>query len=203
MKGMTQKQKELLHFIREFIATHDYSPSLDEIKVHFGYRSLATVHQHLTSLKKKGLITARKNCARSLNLIEKASELAQIPIVGTLVSSHPIEFFPSIEHTYSIPKSQVPTPHQSYILQVRGDSLIHEHIQNLDLLLIEASSSLKSKEIGLFTLSSGSTLLRRYFPEDSFIRLEPLCFTSYTPTEIFRPHEIKIQGKLISLIRNY
>ncbi|MDN3505075.1 MAG: transcriptional repressor LexA [Rhabdochlamydiaceae bacterium] len=201
MKGTTEKQKALLDFIKEFIETKHYSPSLGEIKNHFGFKSLSTVHQHLSSLKKKGLITSEKNYARSINITSIPSEIIHIPLVGQFASSHPLDFFSTIDKAYPFHKDEIENPDHTYLLQVRGDALLHEQIKNQDLLLIENCTQLQRKEVGLFALSSGATLLKRYYPEEQFIKLEGITSTSYAPAEIVRPHEIQILGKLIKLSR--
>ena len=203
MKGTTEKQKALLDFIKEFIESKHFSPSLGEIKNHFGYQSLSTVHQHLSSLKKKGLITSQKNFARSINVTEEQTDIILIPLVGQFAANHPLDFYPSIETTYPFHKDEIENPAHTYILQVRGDSLIYEQIQNQDLLLIENVTQLEPKQVGLFSLNSGATLLKRYFPEEEFIKLESINSTSYAPAEVVRPHEIQILGKLIKLIRPF
>lgn len=203
MKGITKKQKDLLTFIREFIETHHYSPSLKEIQNHFGYRSIATVHQHIVALKNKGRLSFDRRSSRSLQLIIPPSDLIMVPIVGELAASHPIEFFTSIEEHVPIAKSALQRPDQSYFLRVRGDGYAHEHILSQDLLLIEATQTLSQGDIGLFILSSGATLLRRYFPQDEFVRLEPINLTSYSPHETFRIHEVSIKGRLLTTTRNY
>ena len=202
MKGVTEKQKALLSYISQFIKKHHYSPSLSEIQSYFGYKSLATVHQHLESLKKKGHLTSEKNSARSLSLTESPSETIDIPIVGQFASSHPIELYKVAHQFVTLAKSQVNERANTYFLQVRGDGMVHEQIQNLDLLLIEALPTLNHGDVGLFTHSSGATLLKRYYPEEEFARLEPLV-ASNLPTEAYRHHELKIHGRLITLVRNY
>lgn len=169
----------------------------------FGYSSLATVHQHISALKKKGLLVHEKNSARSMALPPSKREIVDIPIVGQFASSHPLEFFPSIDKSHPFAKEDVPEPEKSYFLRVRGHGLQDEQIEDQDLLLIEATTTLNPKEIGLFTIPGGYTLLKRYAPEREFIRLEPISITSAMNPEIFRPHELKIQGKLLSLIRSF
>ena len=201
MKGVTKKQRELLNFITEFIKNKHYSPSLSEIQHSFGYKSLSTVHQHIESLKKKGLLTNEKNFARSLTPTHTENPLIEVPIVGQFASSHPIELYTSPSDSLPLPKAT--TPPNAYILQVRGDGMIHEQIQNLDYLLIEATTQLLPGHVGLFSHSSGATLLKRYYPEEEFARLEPLHLTSYLSSEAYRHFELKIHGRLHTLMRHF
>lgn len=204
MKGLTSKQREILHFIQRFIEQHHYSPSYREIMQYFDFTSPGSVYKHIRTLKRKGVLTAEKNSHRSLLPIQstvpaKESIEIRLPLIGNLSIGYPLELFVQPQ-MIAIPASLVQTHENTYILQTQGDSLQDEWIQDGDLLLIEARQDIQPGEI-ILGLINQHTVLKRYYPEGQYIRLE----SQHPPVTSLtvRYEHIVIQGVLVGLMRMY
>ena len=205
MKGLTPKQKEILDFITLFIEEHHYSPTYREIIAHFSFTSPGSVYKHIRTLEKKGALTADKQAHRSIRpiteqkVIKESTDLL-IPLIGNLSIGYPLELF-SNPQTLSVPASLVHSPDNTYLLQVQGDSLHDEGIHHSDLLLIEARGNILAGELILGLINQHDSILRRYYPEGHYIRLESQ--NKHTPSYTIKSDHIMIQGVLVGLIRMY
>lgn len=205
MKGLTPKQREILQFIQHFIEQHHYSPSYREIMQHFAFTSPGSVYKHIRTLKRKGVLTTETHAHRSVMPIilpqttQDTVEL-KLPLIGHFSAGYPLELFVRTQ-TLAVPPSLVHAPENTYILQVQGDALQEEGIQDGDFLLIEARQDIQAGEIILGLINQQDSVLKRYYPEGQYIRLEsqhPLH-----PALTVRHEHILIQGVLVSLLRLY
>ena len=127
MSNLTKKQKQILDFITEFIQDNEYAPSYREIADSFGLSSTATVHEHVKSLQNQGLLN-NNSTARSLELIKHttASKAIFLPLAGLITAGEPIEAIEEHE-TIAVPSDFVRSEN-SYVLKVRGESMIEDGI---------------------------------------------------------------------------
>lgn len=204
MYSLTKKQREVLDFIQEFTNTKSISPTYREIQSHFNFSSISSVFQHIQALKKKGCIDLKKYTPRSIQPSESnpsfQASVVQIPFIGTLKVGFPLETFAKIDYI-SIPSSWVPNPENTYLLKAVGDALFEEQIASGDFLIIEARQEILPGEMALVLINSHDMLLKRYYPEDYFVRLEannPM----YRPI-IVRKENLVSQGVLIGIYRTY
>lgn len=205
MKGLTSKQHEILQFIQRFIDQHHYSPSYREIMEHFELTSPGSVYKHIRTLQRKGVLAADKHSHRSLMPIQSPkpaqdSSNIQLPLIGNLSVGYPLELFMHPQ-TLAVPLYLVLAPENTYILQVQGDALQDEWIQDGDLLLIEARQDIQPGEIILGLINQNDTVLKRYYPEGQYIRLESQH--AQIPSLTVRDEHISIQGVLVGLLRMY
>ncbi|MBI5273860.1 MAG: repressor LexA [Chlamydiales bacterium] len=207
MLGLTPNQKDVLHFIHEFIEKNHYSPSFREIQAHFSFSSIASVHKHIQSLAKKGIIELKKGRARSISLTKKEeeipSDIVELPIIGELIVGYPIELFSSIKAKISFPKKLIPSPGSSYALQVRGDRLIQEHVLNRDIVIVESKKDPSSGEVVLVSTKNGSSYLKRYFPDQEKTYLENIYPESADALEVFDEEDVSIQAVVLFILRDY
>lgn len=193
----------MLQYIQESIKKSDRAPSYREIAAHFGFSSLGSVYKHILVLQKKGYLFLQKHCARSMTLNETLKKNSYetshlIPYIGYVQAGFPLETFVKTD-TISLPLSFAPKPEDTYVLRVRGNGFIEDQIAAGDYLIIEASSFAKAGETVLALVNNHDILLKRYFGEDDFIRLEA-SNPSYRPI-IVRKENIQIQGVLIGVFR--
>jgi repressor LexA len=206
MKGLTPKQLEVLQFIQNFIQQHHYSPSYREIMQQFSFTSPGSVYKYVCTLKRKGMLTTETRAHRSLmptpSISTERKELTevQLPLIGNLSAGYPLELFVRSQ-TLGVPASLVHNADNTYILQVQGDSLQEEWIQDGDFLLIEARQEVQPGEIILGLINHHDTVLKRYYPEGQYIRLESQH--PHHPTLTLRSEHIVIQGVLVGLLRMY
>lgn len=205
MKGLTPKQLEILQFIQLFIDQHHYSPSYREIMTHCQLASPGSIYKHIRTLQKKGALSADKHSHRSIKPIQQVQPAkvftdTKIPLIGNLSIGYPLELFIHPQ-MISVPLSLLHAPDNTYLLQVQGDALQNERMQDGDLLLIEARQEIQPGEMILGLINQTDTVLKRYYPEGQYIRLESQ--EGSVRSLIVRSEHIVIQGALVGLLRMY
>ena len=198
---LTHRQKEILDFITDFIDCNGYSPSMEEIAEHFQFASLNAVFKHLEALSSRGYLHRDSNRARSIQLSAGATAGVQnLPLLGFVAAGRPIEAISSSE-TMPIPEFFLSRRHDCYVLQVKGDSMIEEHIQDGDYVVVESRTTAITGETIVALIDNENVTLKKYYPEGGRIRLQPANET-LTPI-VVDPHRVKIQGVVVSIMRKY
>jgi len=201
-----KRQRQILDFISQYIQRNGYSPTLQEIAHALGVSSLATVHEHLETMERKGVIKRKEGSVRSIEITDK--ELAQrsqtpasveLPILGFIAAGAPIEPYTDPNAVLGIPPTMVSPKRRAFVLQVKGDSMIEAGILDRDFVVIEQTEEAKDGEVVVALLDNGFATLKRYFKESTRIRLEP-ANSSMSP--IFTT-KVRIQGKCVGVIRRY
>lgn len=198
-----KRQGQILDFIRQHIQTNGSAPTLRQIADAIGVSSLATVHEHLTTLEGKGLIKRKTGKTRAIEIVGTAesfsSEGIDVPILGFIAAGAPIEPYTDPNATLSISPTFVSGKKRVFVLQVRGNSMIEEQIRDGDYVVVEQSEEAKNGEIVVALLDNGMATLKRFFQEATRIRLEP---ANAAMSPIFVKN-VRIQGKVVGLIRRY
>jgi len=175
MPTITKKQKAILDFIISFIQDNDYSPSYQEIADNFGLSSRATVHQHVQALQDKGYLTNEGSLIRGLTPVEEKVGLSQafeLPLAGLITAGQPIEAVEQRE-TIAIPAHLVLNPANSYVLQVKGESMIDEGILDGDLVIVDNNPSPRNGDVVVALLNNQYATLKKFYREANRIRLQP------------------------------
>lgn len=199
--SLTKKQAEILVFIREHIADRGYAPSYREIGEHFGLSSTATVHTHVQALVEKGEITVGdEGEARSIELVGLFQNEPAIilPLLGLITAGEPIEAVEERE-TMAIPATFVLDGANSYVLRVKGRSMIEDGILDGDFVVIERNPSPRNGEVVVALLDNAFVTLKRFYREQKRIRLQP---ANSTMDPIFVKDCI-IQGVVRAVIRQF
>jgi repressor LexA len=198
-----KKQRQILDFIKQFIQANGSAPTLKQIAGAIDVSSLATVHEHLQALEEKGLIKRKHGKNRSMELTEVDSNISSdgfdAPILGFIAAGAPIEPYTDPNATMSIPSAFVSGKKRTYVLQVRGQSMIEDHINDGDYVVIEQTESANDGEIVVALLDNGMATLKRFFKEATRIRLQP---ANSTMQPIFVKN-VRIQGRVVGLVRKY
>ena len=200
---LTKRQKEILDFLEGFLAENGYAPSFEEIARHFGYTSLATVHEHLENLKQKGYIRKSYNASRSLELVPAGLTAAavELPLLGTVAAGYPIEAVQDSE-TIAVPEDFLSRGGEHYVLRVRGDSMIDEQIRDGDYVIVNARKTASNGEMVVALGGGDSATVKKFYRETGGkIRLQPANVTM--PPMFYREHEVMVQGIVIGVIRRY
>lgn len=205
MKGLTETQKHILDFIKNFIEKHHHSPSYREIMEHFSFSSPGTVYKHIHTLQRKGALLAEKGCSRSLALPQHLNGTTiqsefKLPFIGHIVAGFPIELFIQPQ-MIEVPKFLVQHPDSTYLLRAQGDSLQDELIADGDLIIVEARQEAQAGETVIALLNQHDVIVSRYFPEGHYIRLESCHAQSKHLT--VRYDNLVIQGVITGVIRTY
>lgn len=201
--SITKKQSEVLAFIQQFMEEQGYAPSYREIAEGLGLASPSTVHAHVQALCEKGLICLGGDGeARSMELKEqvqaKASSLF-LPLVGIITAGEPIEALENNE-TMAVPSDFVLDTGNSYILRVKGRSMIEDGIFDGDYVVIERNPSPRNGEVVVALLDNAYATLKRFYREKDRIRLQP---ANSTMDPIIIRGDINIQGVVRAVIRKF
>jgi repressor LexA len=200
---LTKKQKEVLDFIESFIKDAGYTPSYREIAKGLGLSSASTVYQHIQALCEKGVInTGEDGCARSIELVETdaLSPLSiMLPLAGVITAGEPIEAVEQNE-AIAIPTDFVVDAENSYVLKVKGRSMIEDGIFDGDYVVIERNPSPKNGDVVVALLDNAFATLKRFYREANHIRLQP---ANSTMQPIIIKGDINIQGIVRAVIRRF
>ncbi len=199
---LTRRQKEILDYLTEYIGTQGYAPTIEEIGQHFGLSSLATVHKHLTNLQEKGLIKRAWNRSRALELVPAAVTVraVEVPLLGRVAAGAPIEAIEATE-TIFVPEDMLGRG-RTYVLQVKGDSMIEEQIRDGDYVIVEDRQTARDGEMVIALLGGDSATLKKYYRESGgVIRLQP---ANSAMKPIFVDEEdMRVRGVVIGVLRKY
>jgi len=200
---LTKRQKLVYDYIASFIKQKGYAPSIVEICEKFGLSSPATIHKHLTNLESKGLIRRQKNLSRAIELLEPSqapsSASREVPLLGLIAAGFPIETFPS-EETISVPEDMLGRG-RTYVLKVKGDSMIEDHIQDGDYVIVDEAETADNGDTVVALVDNDSATMKKFYRENGNVRLQP-ANSSMTPI-IVPADQVKIQGIVIGLLRKF
>jgi repressor LexA len=201
VQPLTKRQREILDYLNDFIERHGYAPSLEEIGRQFGLSSLATVHKHLTNLQEKGFIRRAWNRSRSVELIptRAGGRAVELPLLGYVAAGRPIEAIAGTE-TIAVPEDFAGKK-DTYVLRVRGDSMIEEQIRDGDYVIIEDRKIAENGETVVALLRGSDVTLKKFYRENGHVRLQP-ANPSMQPL-VVGADDVQVQGVVIGVMRRY
>ncbi|MDX1646085.1 MAG: transcriptional repressor LexA [Longimicrobiales bacterium] len=200
---LTKRQKEILDHIESFIDDRGYAPSFEEIADHFGYSSLATVHEHLSNLERKGYIRKSYNESRSIELVghETDTPVLELPLLGAVAAGLPIEAVQDQE-TLAVPPDMVSRRRDNYVLRVEGNSMIEEQIRDGDYIVVQAQESAEDGQMVVALVADEAATVKKLYREPgNRIRLQPA-----NPTMepiLADAADVRVQGVVVGVIRKY
>ena len=200
---LTKRQSELVNYLRQFIAERGYAPSFEEIGEHFGFQSLATTHEHLTNLERKGYIRRRYNESRGIEVIPPGglAGAIELPLLGTVAAGTPIE---SVMHgeTLAVPEAMLPRGGPNYALKVKGESMIDDHIQDGDFVVVNGRQTADNGEMVIALVNGDEATVKRFYREPGgWIRLQP-SNQAVQPLRV-KESDVLIHGVVVGIIRKY
>ena len=207
--AITKRQKQVLDFIAGFIEENGYSPSYEEIARGLELASLATVHKHIAALEAKHYLKRGFNQSRSLDMAPKyyqevrrhanRGEGLEIPLLGRIAAGAPVE---SLAGTDRLDLADFAGQENVYALEVRGDSMIEDHICSGDLVLVENTQQVRNGDIVVALVRGSETTLKRFYKEsETHARLQP-ANSNMEPIAVSLA-DLKIQGRVLAVLRKY
>ncbi|QCX32311.1 transcriptional repressor LexA [Caloramator sp. E03] len=196
---LSDKQQEILDFIKHEISIKGYPPSVREICSAVGLKSTSTVHGHLAKLEKKGYIRRDPTKPRAIEILDDRAynkEIISVPIVGSVAAGTPILAVENIEDTFPLPTTYFSNKNNLFMLQIKGDSMIGSGILDGDYIIIEQQSTAIDGDI-VVALVDDSATVKRFYKEKDYIRLQP----ENPALEPIIVKDCKILGKAIGLFR--
>src|SRR3989304_10455333 len=172
---LTKRQRQILDYLTSYSSEHGYAPSFEEIAAHFNYNSLATVHEHLTNLERKGYIKRSYNESRAIEILPSDAfhQSIELPLLGAVAAGTAIEHSTSGE-TVAVPDGFVRRGGAHYVLRVRGNSMIDAHITDGDLVVVNQRQTADNGEMVIAMLNGSAATVKRYYRErDGRVRLQP------------------------------
>lgn len=198
-----RRQRQIVDFIAQYIQKNGYSPTLQEIADAIGVSSLATVHEHLGALERKGVIKKYEGSVRGIELVDERytqdSSGVELPVMGMIAAGQPIQPYTDPNATFGVAPSMVSGNKRSYVLQVTGDSMVEEGILDGDYVVVEEQPEVQNGDIVVALLDNGLATLKRFFKEATRVRLEP-ANSAMAPIYATR---VRIQGRVVGVIRKY
>lgn len=201
MEPLTRKQKDILDYIRSFLAENGYSPSYREIALFFELSSTGTVAEYINILQEKGYLTKEAMEARAIQLtpsFDDGVELHSIQLMGVIDAGRPIEAIRTNE-TIDIPRDMM--GRRTFALKVRGESMIDDGILEGDYVIIEQTASPRNGDIVVALIDNSNATLKRFYAEKNNIRLQP-ANKSMKPM-LFKKDRVTIQGRVKGVIRKF
>jgi repressor LexA len=200
---LTKRQKQVLDFVRQFVSTHGYAPSLAEIASQLGLASPATVYEHMRGLEKKGYLQRGWNKKRSVKFSDsrpqEGSESIELPLLGVIAAGNPIEAVLDTE-TVSVPSAMV-SGGRCFALRVRGSSMINDHICDGDIVVVRTANSAQNGETVVALVEGSHATLKRFYRDGSNIRLQPA--NESMPPILLTGDQVAVQGVVLGLFRTF
>ena len=203
---LTERQKQILDFVCDFVSVRGVAPTHLEIRRRFGYRSYGTVHKHLKLLRQKGYLRGGWNQKRGLELTEKTLRSRRpapsaVPFHGRIAAGQPIEAVAGVDDL-AVPEHLLSGggAGRHYVLQVEGDSMVDDGICDGDLVVVAQREEAHPGEM-IVALVGDEATLKRYYPEGDTVRLQP-ANREMEPIHV-RADQLRIQGVVVGLMRRY
>jgi repressor LexA len=198
-----KRQRQIVDYIAQYMQKNGYSPTLKEIAESINVSSLATVHEHLQALQRKKIIKKHDGAVRGIELLDrtflKMSDSVDLPLLGFIAAGSPIEPHTDPNASFKVSPEMISGKRRSYVLQVKGLSMIEDHIDDGDFVVIEETQEVNDGDIVVALLDNGLATLKRFYKEVTRVRLEP---ANSTMSPIYATN-VQIQGRVVGLIRKF
>ena len=207
--ALTRRQKDVLDFLIDFIETKGYSPSYEEMAAGLKLASLATVHKHVSALEAKNYVRRGFNQSRSLEISQKylnewrrqrtQPSAPDMPLLGRIAAGAPVEAIQGDERLTFADFTGNPN---TFALEVRGESMIDDHICSGDYVLVERTAEVRDGDIIVALVNGTEATLKRFYREpDGTIRLQP-ANSSMQPIRV-SPAAVEVQGRVLAVLRKF
>ncbi len=228
---LTKKQLQLLEFIHKRVQQDGVPPSFDEMKEELGLRSKSGIHRLITGLEERGYITRLAHRARALEITRLPDAIAsktgfkprvidgdrpdstppaaqpvsgstalELPVMGRIAAGVPIAAISEVSHNIAVPQSMIGAG-EHYALEVKGDSMIDAGINDGDIVIIRETKSADNGDIVVALVEDAEATLKKFRRQNGMIALE--AANPAYETRILHDHQVKVQGRLVGLIRSY
>lgn len=203
MEELTRRQEDILQYIKEYIVSHGYPPTVREIGKDLGVSSPATIHTHLSKLEEKGFIRKGGSKNRAIELlvenefVPRNEEVVEVPLLGKITAGSPIEAIERPNEFFSLPAYLIPNNKEVFTLLVSGTSMINAGILDGDIVIVERRNTARNGEIVVAMTEENEVTLKTFYKEADYFRLQP---ENDTMDPIIL-NQVFILGKAIGLYR--
>ena len=203
MESLTKRQQQILNYIKEYIVSHGFPPTVREIGSALDIHSPATIHAHLVNLENKGFIRKQETKNRAIELLvenefmPKNEEVVEVPLLGKITAGSPIEAIEKPDEYFSLPACLIPNNKEVFTLLVSGTSMINAGILDGDIVIVERKNTARNGEIVVAMTDENEVTLKTFYKENGYFRLQPQNDT-LAPIIL---QNVTILGKAIGLYR--
>lgn len=198
-----KRQRQIIDFLAQYIQQHGFSPTLQEIADAIGVSSLATIHEHLEALVRKGVIKKYEGAVRGIELLDrrvgKTNIGVELPVMGFIAAGSPIAPYTDPHATFAVASDMLSGKRRAYVLQVKGQSMVDDGILDGDFVVVEEQEEVRNGDIVVALLDNGLATLKRFYREATRIRLEP-ANTQMSPIYATK---VRVQGKVVGVVRRF
>ena len=179
MKELTKRQEEILTYLKKYMVSHGYPPTIREIGADLGVSSPATIHAHLANLESKGFIKKEDTKNRAIELLvenefaNKDDDVVSVPLLGKITAGSPIEAIERPDEYFSLPAYLIPKNKEVFTLLVSGTSMINAGILDGDIVIVERKNNARNGEIVVAMTDENEVTLKRFYKETGYFRLQP------------------------------
>ena len=227
---LTRKQYDLLHFIHERLQREGVPPSFDEMKEALDLRSKSGIHRLITALEERGFIRRLPHRARAIEIVRLPETLdgssgfqpavvaggaterpraalaveaasIELPVMGRIAAGTPIEAIQQVSHNVAVPAAMLSSAGRHYALEVKGDSMIEAGINSGDIVVIQEQATAQNGDIVVALIEGEEATLKTFRRRGTTIALE--AANPAYETRLYQDHQVRVQGKLVGLIRTY
>lgn len=202
-----RKERELLAFLAQYQKQHGFSPTLKEMAGATGHKSVSTIHAIIRNLVEKGYVQKNEGNARILKInqddllpvMRGTSSSLELPLMGYIAAGQPLEPHTDPNATFQISASMLSGMKTAYVLQVKGESMIEDGIFDGDYVVIEKVKDATNGEIVVALVDDNLATLKRFYREDGKVVLKP----ANAAMQPIYPNSLRIQGRVVGLVRKY
>ena len=226
---LTRKQYDLLHFIHQRLQRDGVPPSFDEMKDALDLRSKSGIHRLITALEERGFIRRLPHRARAIEIVRLPETLdassgfepgvvggrperpaaaleletgsVELPVMGRIAAGTPIEAIQQVSHNVAVPAAMLSAAGRHYALEVKGDSMIEAGINSGDIVVIQEQPTAQNGDIVVALIEGEEATLKTFRRRGTTIALE--AANPAYETRLYQDHQVRVQGKLVGLIRTY
>jgi repressor LexA len=229
---LTRKQYDLLHFIHKRLQKDGVPPSFDEMKEALDLRSKSGIHRLITALEERGFIRRLAHRARAIEIVRLPESLEgggdsgfrpsvmpggrperpaqampveaasiELPVMGRIAAGTPIEAIQQVSHNIAVPSAMLHAAGRHYALEVKGDSMINAGINNGDIVVVQEQATAQNGDIVVALIEGEEATLKTFRRRGTTIALE--AANPAYETRLYQDHQVRVQGKLVGLIRTY
>ena len=207
MSKLSPRQQAILDYIKQEVREKGYPPSVREIGEAVGLASSSTVHGHLARLEKRGLIRRDPTKPRAIEVLEEeeattaisspAADMAMVPLVGKVTAGEPITAVENVEEYFPLPRRMTGPEDTTFLLSVRGDSMINAGVLDGDYVLVRQQQTAENGDMIVALTPDNEATVKRFFKEKDHIRLQP----ENDHMEPIHLPDVTILGRVIGLFR--
>ena len=200
-----ERQRQILDYVAQYIQRNGFAPSLRNIADSMGLRSLATIHEHMSQLQRKGVIKIiGRGKTRKVQIVDKKYSSIDtgvlLPILGFFTEGSPIEAYALANSTFAVAPSMMTGKKRGFVLKVKTNALAEDGIFHNDYIVVEeGSNKVENGQVVVVILENGAASLKRLFKEATRVKLEWLI-AKKNPSYV---SNVKIQGKVMGIIRKF